>query len=367
MQPTSTPAARQLALNGAGKTHPATVVGQLWEFPSLSQPGCCHRLIIGDCREPATWDRLLNGRSASNIFTSPVYADRRRETYGGVRADEYVDWFEPVQVFARKHLAADGSLFVNIKAHVEQGERLLYVYDLVLAMKRRWGWRFIDDQVWRRQGFPGRFNNRFKNAHEPIFHFGLTTAVKFRPENVLLNTDLGYATEYDERGSEANSLMGPSFNGHTARNVKSGRFNGALPNNVIEAQLALDRLDRPQLLDLVRELLASDGDPGNLVEAYTGAHSRGIRYGAAFPVALPEFFIQAFSDPGDIWLDPFAGSGTTAEAAERHGRIAYLIDIRPAAADETIKRLAQIGLAAHLVGDVSYSHLVESAPQYQNL
>jgi site-specific DNA-methyltransferase (adenine-specific) len=349
MQQTSPHNLHQLHLNGAGHAHPATAAGQLWQFPSHSQPGRCHHLLIGDCREAATWDRLLNGRQPSNIFTSPVYADRRRKTYGGVPADEYVDWFEPVQRFARKHLAPNGSFFINIKAHVEQGERLLYVYDLVLAMARRWDWRLIDDQVWRRQGFPGRFNNRFKNAHEPVFHFGLTTAVKFRPENVLLTTDLGYATDYNERGSEENSLMGPAFNGHTARNVKSGRFNGALPNNVIEAQLELDRLDRPQLLGLLRELLASDPGPGNLVEAYTGAHSRGIRYGAAFPVALPEFFIQAFSDPGDVWLDPFAGSGTTAEAAERHGRIAYLIDIRPAAAEETIKRLAQIGLAAHLV------------------
>ncbi|MCC6603126.1 MAG: site-specific DNA-methyltransferase [Anaerolineae bacterium] len=357
----------QLHLNGAGYAHPTTAANQIWEFPSLSQPGRCHRLVIGDCREASTWDRLLNGRPVANIFTSPVYADRRRKTYGGVPADEYVDWFEPVQVFAREHLVPDGSFFINIKTHVEQGERLLYVYDLVLAMKRRWGWRFIDDQVWRRQGFPGRFPNRFKNAHEPVFHFGLTTAVKFCPQNVLLNTDLAYATNYNERGSEENSLMGPAFSGHTARNVKSGRFNGALPNNVIEAQMELDRLDRSQLLDLLRELLDSASDPGNLIEAYTGAHSRGIRYGAAFPVALPEFFIQAFSDPGDAWLDPFAGTGTTAEAAERHGRIAYLIDIRPAAAEETIKRLAQIGLAAHLVGDTSYSHKPESAPQYQNL
>lgn len=354
---------RQLHLDGAGgsaetdsasattadgqqlKRDPQPAVGQLWEFPSLTQPGRCHRLLIGDCREAATWERLLNGRKVANIFTSPVYADRRRKTYGGVPADEYVDWFEPVQVLARKHLADDGSFFINLKAHVENGERLLYDKDLVLAMKRRWGWRFIDDQSWKRQGFPGRFPNRFKNAHEPVFHFGLTTAVKFRPENVLLNTDLSYA----ESGNHKNATMGVAFDGHTARNVKSGRFNGALPNNVIEAQLDLDQLDRPQLLDLLRTLLASDPDPGNLVEAYTGAHSRGIRYGASFPVGLPEFFIQAFSDPGDIWLDPFGGSGTTAEAAERHGRIAYLIDIRPAAAEETIKRLAQIGLEAHLV------------------
>lgn len=38
------------------------------------------------------------------------------------------------------------------------------------------------------------------------------------------------------------------------------------------------------------------------------------------PVELMEYLIEKFSDPGMIVLDPFAGSGTTAVAAERTGR-----------------------------------------------
>lgn len=38
------------------------------------------------------------------------------------------------------------------------------------------------------------------------------------------------------------------------------------------------------------------------------------------PVELMEYLIEKFSDPGQIILDPFAGSGTTAVAAERTGR-----------------------------------------------
>lgn len=56
-------------------------------------------------------------------------------------------------------------------------------------------------------------------------------------------------------------------------------------------------------------------------QAYSGAHY------AVFPEALIEPCILAGSKPGDIVLDPFAGSGTTGRVALRHGRQAVLIDL----------------------------------------
>lgn len=44
------------------------------------------------------------------------------------------------------------------------------------------------------------------------------------------------------------------------------------------------------------------------------------RHPAAFSVALPDFFIRAYSDVGDVWLDPFLGSGTTVVAAHNNKR-----------------------------------------------
>jgi DNA modification methylase len=41
---------------------------------------------------------------------------------------------------------------------------------------------------------------------------------------------------------------------------------------------------------------------------------------ARFPVQLPEFFIGFLTSEGDLVLDPFAGSCTTGEAAERLSR-----------------------------------------------
>jgi len=48
---------------------------------------------------------------------------------------------------------------------------------------------------------------------------------------------------------------------------------------------------------------------------------------ARFPKALPEFFIQFLTSPGDLVVDIFGGSCTTGEAAECQGRKWITIDI----------------------------------------
>jgi site-specific DNA-methyltransferase (cytosine-N4-specific) len=44
------------------------------------------------------------------------------------------------------------------------------------------------------------------------------------------------------------------------------------------------------------------------------------RHPAAMPEPLVEFFVRFLTDPGDVVLDPFAGSNTTGSVAERLGR-----------------------------------------------
>ena len=77
--------------------------------------------------------------------------------------------------------------------------------------------------------------------------------------------------------------------------------------------------------------------PSNVIEVRTecsqGSHS------APFPRALVEFFAKAFSDAGDIVLDPFLGSGSTMAAAETLGRACYGIEISPAYCDVAVRRI----------------------------
>jgi DNA modification methylase len=56
------------------------------------------------------------------------------------------------------------------------------------------------------------------------------------------------------------------------------------------------------------------------------------------PVELVERAIRNSSRPGDIVLDPFSGSGTTLIAAEKTGRIGWLIELDPKYIDVIVRR-----------------------------
>lgn len=71
---------------------------------------------------------------------------------------------------------------------------------------------------------------------------------------------------------------------------------------------------------------------------YKGAHF------AVFPPEIPELCILAGSKPGDTVLDPFGGSGTTAQVADKHERHSILIELNPCNEALIDARLAQPSL-----------------------
>lgn len=78
------------------------------------------------------------------------------------------------------------------------------------------------------------------------------------------------------------------------------------------------------------------GDVWIIPKVTTGAGMDGQRasaertkHPAQFPIAVVERIILATSQPGEVVLDPFAGSGSTLEAAYRHGRTAVGFEIEP--------------------------------------
>ena len=70
----------------------------------------------------------------------------------------------------------------------------------------------------------------------------------------------------------------------------------------------------------------------------TGREKTG--YPTQKPLGIMERIVKVHSNPGDTILDFFAGSGTTGEAAARHGRDYILVDSNPEAARVMAERLA---------------------------
>ena len=304
--------------------NPATVKGDIW----IMGP---HRVMCGDCSSIEDMGLLFAGDKATVVVSSPPYASQRKydETSGfiPIHPDKYIDWFIPIQANIASHLASDGSWFLNIKEHAEDGQRHLYVKDLLITHVREWGWGWVDEFAWIHGGTPKAVEQRFKNGWEPIFQF-TRGRHKFNPKNVRHKTtglvDWGgkHPPQNDgnglrQIGSNAR-LQGISAGGKAIHDAVAANTDGmAYPSNVLSL----------------------------------GKNREALGHGAAYPLGLPEFFINAYSDVGDSVFDPFMGSGTTLIAGEKLSRPTLGMEISPAYCDVIVRRWQDFtGKQAHLEG-----------------
>lgn len=221
------------------------------------------------------------------IVTSPPYADKRANSYGGIHPDKYVQWLLPIAIELKRVLKPSGSFILNIKEGVSNGERQTYVLELILEMKKQ-GWLWTEEYIWhKKNSYPGKWPNRFRDAWEHCFQFNKGKKFAMYQENVMVpmgdwaKVRLKNLSETDKRRDE--SKVGSGFGKNISNWV--GR-NRAYPDNVI----------------------------------YLATESSNKNHSAAFPTSLPEWFIKLFTKTGDVVLDPFLGSGSTAVAAKRTNR-----------------------------------------------
>jgi DNA modification methylase len=241
-------------------------------------------IIFGDTKEVL---KNVPNDYFNLIITSPPYADSRKATYGGIHPDHYVDWFlERSEQFLRV-LHPRGSFVLNIKEKVVEGERHTYVLETILAMKKQ-GWLWTEEYIWHKKNcYPGKWPNRFRDSWERCLHFTKNKDFDMYQEKVMVpmgdwnKKRLNKLSATDKTRDESKVLSG------FGKNVENwvGR-DKAYPTNVLHMA----------------------------TECGNKSHS------AAFPESLPAWFIKLFTKTKDIVFDPFMGSGTTAVAAFKLGR-----------------------------------------------
>lgn len=248
-------------------------------------------IILGDAKEKL---KNLDNDSVDLIVTSPPYADARKNTYGGVHPDEYVEWFLPISEELFRVLKPDGTFILNIKEKVVKGERHTYVLELIMALKKQ-GWLWTEEFVWhKKNSFPGKWPNRFRDSWERLLQFNKRRKFNMYQDEVMVpigdwaKTRLRNLSETDKTRDESN--VGSGFGKNVSNWV--GRKK-AYPSNVIH--------------------MATECNNKN--------HS------AAYPESLPEWFIKLFTKEGDTVLDPFLGSGTTAIVSKKLKRNSIGIEL----------------------------------------
>lgn len=251
------------------------------------------QIIQGDCLKILP---TLPMDSVDLIVTSPPYADSRKKTYGAIHPDQYVEWFLPITAELKCVLKPTGTFILNIKEKVVNGERHTYVLELILAIRKQ-GWLWTEEFIWSKKNcYPGKWPNRFRDSWERCLQFNKQKKFEMYQETVMVpmgdwaKTRLKNLSETDQRRDESKvqSGFGKNVSNWVGREM-------AYPTNVLS--------------------LATESSNKN--------HS------AAFPVGLPTWFIKLFTREGDIVLDPFMGSGTTAIAAQILGRHYVGVEIAP--------------------------------------
>ena len=203
----------------------------------------------------------------------------------------YLCWLSLRTLEMRRVLRADGSLYLHI-----DGAAQAYVKLLLDAL---FGAENCRNQIVWHYKTGGVSKRWFSRKHDIILFYSKTDRYTFHPqrEKSYLKHKYGFANveiEQDERGYFRRAAM-------------------------------RDVWDIPALR-------------GNQPEA-TG-------YPTQKPLALYERIIRASSNPGDIVLDPFCGSGTTAVAAERLGRQWIAMERWDGACAMLRQRLSAAGLDA---------------------
>lgn len=229
----------------------------------------------------------LENNSVKLLYGSPPYPNADRN-YGNWSSDEYISRMTPFIDAAVLKLRDDGFLVLNIKANREKNKngintrRSLVVEKLAILLEEKWNLYCVDIEIWIKDNpVPTGLRVACQDAYEQILWFAKNPKWK-------INID-AIRRPYSEESIKtyANNTFKPRGNGLSyVRKEKTitPNINGALPLNIVKGA----------------------------VSGKQGTHQ------AVQPGYLPEKYIYACTNIGDLVIDPWLGSGTT-------GRMAILL------------------------------------------
>lgn len=307
-----------------------------------------NKIVVGDCREAMRrW--ATEGVRAQTCVTSPPYFGLRDYGHPGQigleqTPEEYIANMVEVFRCVRDVLADDGTLWLNIGDSYASGGRTEYDQDPKLPNRggkhrcrstalhglkpkdligipwmlafalRADGWYLRQDIIWHKPNpMPESVRDRCTKAHEYLFL--LSKSERYFFDNGAMK-EPAVAT-HGPGNKKARKGVNESPEKHRTR----AGF-AAYAERVRSKSDSLETRNRRSVWTVA-------------TRPYKGAHF------ATFPPALIEPCILAGSRPGDIVLDPFMGSGTTAAVAIQHGRQYLGCDLNPdykALQDERIGR-----------------------------
>ena len=230
----------------------------------------------------------LEDQSVNLVVTSPPYAEQRKNQYGGISERDYPQWTVDWCNQFKNKLTDDGSICINIRPHIKNGQISDYVLKTRLALRES-GWIECEELIWIKPDSPPLGSiNRPRRAWESILWFSKSSKPKCYPKaNGTESNRLGFEASKFEQGGKSHI--------HAGQNK------------------AITGIARSK----------------DYIEVGTSKIEKGFNHPAMYPPEVQEYCIKLLTEPGDLVIDPFAGSGTTLRAAQKLDRRAIGFEIYP--------------------------------------
>lgn len=249
------------------------------------------KLILGDCLEKL---KEIPDESIDLVVTSPPYDNLR--TYNGTN-----DWsFEKFKGIAQeiaRSLKPGGVITWNTSDATVKGSETGSSFRQALYFKDECGLNLHDTMIWLKPNYVPKNHNRYEHSFEYVFIFSNGRPKAFNP------------------------IMVPCKTAGTKRS--RSRFRR--------------EKDGENLIEVPGYEIKETKIKSNVWEIPT--HSFITGHPAVYPEKLAEDHILSWSNPGDIVLDPFLGSGTTGKMAIKNGRKFIGIEREPSYMEIAKKRL----------------------------
>jgi DNA modification methylase len=248
-----------------------------------------NKIFTVKCNDGAKGLLSLPDKSVKLIYGSPPYPNAVRD-YGCWSTKDYIDKISPFIDAAVKKLTDDGFIVINVKANRERAKngestrRSLVIEKLAILMEEKWGLSCVDIEIWVKENpIPTGLRVACQDAYEQNLWFS-------KSKMWTLNID-AIRTPYSDSSLDRykNQEYRPRTNGvpYVRKTHKiEPNPEGALPKNVISGSVS----------------------------------GKITKHQAVQPNYLPERYILACTNEGDLVVDPWVGSGTTGVAAVKQNR-----------------------------------------------
>jgi adenine-specific DNA-methyltransferase len=337
-------------------------------FGQTRLDGWINRLILGDNLAVLRALRQSAGVAGEVrlVYIDPPFATDQEFRFGDVRTSTvssslrdrtayedrlvgpaYLEYLRQRLVLLRELMADNGSIYLHIDCKI--GHYVKVLMDQVFGQER-----FIND-ITRIKCNPKNFERRaFGNVKDMILFYSKSESYLWNePREELTQEDISRLfSKTDERGRQYTTtpIHAP---GETRNGPTGDLWEGLLPPSGRHWRYSPKELSRLQGQGLIE--WSSTGNPRKKIYAEDAMRIGKKRqdiwafkdpqypsYPTQKNLELLETIINCSSNPGDLVLDCFAGSGTTLVAAEKHGRRWIGIDDSPHAIKVAAKRLAEL-------------------------